>query len=160
MAGPRQPIELVVANGRKHLTKEEISSRRASEVQPCADAIKPPSYLPKAQRARFKVLAGQLAKLKIMGETDVDALARYVVAEELYEQVTKRVLTALSESEDAYEIDLLSKSQDRYFRQANAAARELGLTISSRCKLVVPVKEDEPKPNKFARFGGDRRGQA
>lgn len=28
MSGPRQPIELVVAKGAKHLTKAEIDSRR------------------------------------------------------------------------------------------------------------------------------------
>ena len=40
-------------------------------------------------------------------------------------------------------------------KQASATARDLGLTISSRCKLVVPKAEsDAPKVNKFAKFGG------
>ena len=45
-----------------------------------------------------------------------------------------------------------AKLQDRYFKQASALARDLGLTISSRCKLVVPAKDEEPKVNKFAQF--------
>ena len=51
-------------------------------------------------------------------------------------------------------LDKLDKRQDRYFKQAQTAAAALGLTISSRCKLVAPVKEEAPKENKFARFGG------
>ena len=34
MAGQRQPIELVLAKGNKHLTKAEIESRRNSEIGP------------------------------------------------------------------------------------------------------------------------------
>jgi len=35
-----------------------------------------------------------------------------------------------------------------------ASANDLGLSISSRCKLVVPGanKEDTPKENKFKKF--------
>lgn len=34
MAGQRQPIELVLAKGSKHLTKKEIEERKSSEVKP------------------------------------------------------------------------------------------------------------------------------
>ncbi len=34
MSGPRQPIELVVAKGAKHLTKAEIDSRRKKRLKP------------------------------------------------------------------------------------------------------------------------------
>jgi hypothetical protein len=37
MARPRQPIELVVSNGKKHLTKSEIEERKKSEVKAPAD---------------------------------------------------------------------------------------------------------------------------
>lgn len=33
MSGPRQPIELVVAKGAKHLTKAEIDSRRKKTIE-------------------------------------------------------------------------------------------------------------------------------
>ena len=89
MAGQRQPIELVIANGKKNLTKAEIEERRAAEVQPCTDEIVAPSYLTATQKKRFSKLADQLQKIKIMGETDCDTLARYVTAQELYEQAVK-----------------------------------------------------------------------
>ena len=91
MAGQRQPIGLVQANGRKHLTKEEIRKRTAEEVQPCTDGIEAPSYLTAAQKKQFDKIAGQLQKIKIMGETDVDALARYITAQSLYEAAVKEL---------------------------------------------------------------------
>lgn len=167
MAGQRQPIDLVVANGKKHLTKKEIADRRAAEVKPCTDDLTPPAYLTAAQKRQFVKLAGQLEKIKIMGETDVDALARYVTAQSLYEQAAKDLRKAqaarpkTAEAEDlmlwAAMLEKLDKRVERYFKQASAAARDLGLTISSRCKLVVPVKEEDEKPqNKFAILVGGK----
>lgn len=162
MARPREPINLVEAKGRKHLTKAEIDARQRSEVAPIPDGIAPPKFLTKKQKDRFNLISEQLKKLKIIGETDVDALSRYVVAEELYEQAVKDLRSIHSAkpkkmqpkelSEWVELLDVLDKRQDRYFKQATAAARDLGLTISSRCKLVMPVV-DEPQPvNKFAKF--------
>lgn len=152
MAGQRQPIDLVIAKGKKHLTKEQIAERRASEVKPITDNIIAPSYLTKKQQADFYTIAEQLKKLKIMGETDVDVLARYISARDLYISMTKK-LRGRKAAEDPTLLDLYSKLQDRYFKQCRASANDLGLSISSRCKLVVPkVESDEPKENKFARF--------
>ena len=167
MAGPRQPIDLVVANGRKNLTKAEIAERRATEVAPCADDLTAPSYLTAAEKKRFDKLAQQLAKIKVMGETDTETLARYVTAQTLYERATKDLRALLKKeppdegADDYYERvdrwtsaqDNLARLQDRYFKQAQTVASSLGLTISSRCKLVVPVKDEAPKVNKFAKFG-------
>lgn len=175
MAGPRQPIELVLAKGKKNLTKAEIAERRATEVQPCMDDIIAPAYLTAAQKKHFVKIAAQLAKIKIMGETDCDALARYVVAETQYQAAVKEQRKLAKERPDrdspqfatladyghAMELwysmqDAADRRQERYFKQASTLARDLGLTISSRCKLQVPVKDEEPKVNKFAKFGGDK----
>jgi P27 family predicted phage terminase small subunit len=169
MAGPRQPIELIIANGKKNLSKAEIAERRASEVAPCTDEIAAPEYLTEEQTAHFTKLAEQLKKIKIMGETDCDTLARYVVAESLYEQAVEDLRVAhLQRPQNANVeelmlwtamIEKMDKRQDRYCKQASTMARDLGLTISSRCKLQVPVKNEPEKPvNKFARFGGKAAG--
>lgn len=162
MARPREPIALIQAKGKKNLTKAEIAERQASEVQPCTDNIVAPSYLTAAQRKRFDVLAGQLKKIKIMGETDCEALARYITAQALYEQTVKDLRAIHKQKPKGMDaaalvlwaelLDKLDKRQDRYFKQAQTAARDLGLTIGSRCKLQVPVKEEAPKQNKFAQF--------
>ena len=163
MAGPRQPIELIVAKGKKHLTQREIADRLASEPRPCTDDLTPPPYLTAAQKKQFVKLCEQLKKIGIMGETDVDALARYVTAQGLYEQAVKdlrkvqqsRPKDATAEGLMAWAaaLEKLDKRTERYFKQAQSAARGLGLDISSRCKLIVPKAEDDkPKVNKFSAF--------
>lgn len=152
MAGQRQPIELVIAKGTKHLTKAEIESRRNSEIGPLSGDMAPPAYLTKKQKAEFNTIAGQLQELKIMGETDVDALARYVVANSMYIDTVKKLRRKeIKEDPDLYEQWI--KVQDKLFRQARTAAGDLGLTISSRCRLIVPeVNKPPEKTNKFQKF--------
>ena len=171
MARPREPINLILAKGRTNMGADAIEARRASEVQPCPDGIEAPVYLTAAQKKHFVKLAGQLEKIKIMGETDCDTLARYVVAETQYRDAVKeqrKLAKSRPEKGDFPELgdyykalefwyaaqETADKRQERYYKQASALARDLGLTISSRCKLVVPKTEEEtPKVNKFAQFG-------
>ena len=167
MAGARKPTALVIATGAKHLTKQEIADRLAAEVAPCTDDLTPPAFLTCTEKKRFTKVADQLAKLKIMGETDTDTLARFIVAQTHYEKAVKELRAAEKLKPDSDDperklesmvvhaalLDKLDKRVDRYFKQATAAATALGLTISARCKLVVPkAAEEAPKQNKFARF--------
>ena len=153
MAGQRLPIEVVQARGSKHLTKAEIQERKEREIKPVTDDIIAPDYLTKKQKDIFYKLASQLEKLKIMGETDVDALARYIVANDSYVHATKQ-LRKSEVKNDPMKYESWSKIQERNFKMVRASANDLGLSISSRCKLVVPGanKEDKPKENKFAKF--------
>lgn len=174
MAGAKKPIKLNLALGGKHWTKEEIAERLCSEVQPQTDGIAAPSYLTAKQKKQFNTIAEQLQRLGIMGETDNDALARYITAQDLYEQAVKDMRQlqkdrpkrpddeAPAEERDQYYglmetwsllMDSAVKRQDRYFKQAQTAAAALGLTISSRCKLALPSSDEKPKENKFAKFG-------
>lgn len=152
MAGQRQPIELVVAKGAKHLTKDEIEKRRKSEVGPLEGDIAPPAYLTKKQKAEFNSIAAKLKDLKIMGETDVDALARYVVANTFYINAVRK-LRSKEVREDPELFGSWLKIQEKLFNQCRASANDLGLSISSRCKLVVPASDKPPeKTNKFKKF--------
>lgn len=152
MSGQRQPIELILAKGSKHLTKEEITERQAREIKPVIDDISPPSYLTKKQKEEFARIAAQLVKLRILGETDVDALARYILSRNTYVKLTKQIQKKQI-LEDPILLDKYMKNQDRAFRQCDVSAKALGLTISSRCRLVVPeIKSETPKKNKFKKF--------
>ena len=152
MSGQRQPIELVLANGKKHLTKAEIEARRASEIGPLDGDLTPPAFLTKKQKVEFTRIAGQLSELKIMGETDVDALARYVVANTFYVNAVKK-LRSKEVRDDPELFESWLKIQEKFFKQARSSATDLGLTISSRCKLVVPATDKtEEKVNKFTKF--------
>lgn len=151
MAGQRQPIELVLAKGSKHLTKAEIQERQDREVKPITDNIIAPDYLTKKQKDEFYRIAEQLKKLKIMGETDVDALGRYITANDFYIHAVKK-MRSKDVKNNPIDFEAWSKAQERYFKQCRAAANDLGLSISSRCRLVVPERGEAPKENKFKKF--------
>ena len=152
MGGQRLPIEVVQARGSKHLTKAEIKERQEREIKPITDDIIAPDYLTKKQKEEFYTISEQLQKLKIMGETDVDALARYIVANDFYINAVKQLRKPETKS-DPLKFEAWSKIQERYFKQCRSSANDLGLSISSRCKLVVPeTKQETPKENKFKQF--------
>lgn len=152
MAGQRLPLEVVEARGSKHLTKVEIQDRREREIKPITDNIIAPDYLTKKQKDEFYRIAEQLEKLKILGETDVDALGRYITANDFYINAVKKMRTK-EVKDDPIKFSAWAKIQERYFKQCRASANDLGLSISSRCKLVVPAKKDDkPKENKFKKF--------
>lgn len=149
MARPRQPTDLILLNGKKHLTKKEIKERKNSEVNAPADNIEPPSYLPDNLKKEFIKISKQLVDIGIMANLDCGTLARYIVNEYSYQKVTKKLLKTGVEN-DKY-IDLLLK-QEKLFKMCRQGASDLGLTISSRCKLVIPKADEKPKENKFAKF--------
>ena len=134
------------------MTKAERQKRLESEIKPIADNIIAPDYLSKKQKNEFNRISEQLKKLKIMGETDVDTLARYIVAQDFYINAVKQ-MRKKDVKDDPFLLEQWSKIQERYFKQCRATANDLGLSISSRCKLVVPkANEEKPKENKFKKF--------
>lgn len=155
MAGQRQPTKLLLAKGNKHFTKEEIEERLNSEPGILTDNITAPEYLTKKQAEEFYKISNQLQQLEIMSETDVDTLARFIISRDLYVKLSKQ----LRKAEVLNYPDILDKylkNQDRAFKQCRASAIDLGLTISSRCKLIVPkVDKPEQKVNKFTGFKKD-----
>lgn len=152
MPKPREPIDLIIAKGKKHLTKAEIAERRAEEIDVPFRKIRPPKYLNASQKKKFREIAKKLSQIGIYTELDEDNLARYVISQELYLSYTEAI-NDLIEKGDLVMLKDIQQMQDKAYRQAQMCARDLGLTISSRCKLSIPkVEEDEPKPNKFKQF--------
>ncbi|WP_409018008.1 phage terminase small subunit P27 family [Bacillus velezensis] len=166
MARPRQPVDLLLVKGKKNLTKQEIEERRAQEVKAPNDKVKAPSYLPKDLKREFKKIADELKNIGIMTNLDVDALARFLFAQKQYLEMTEVLLetpiTALVEDDAGNKFEVANKTysdllinQDKLFKQCRQASSDLGLTISSRCKLVIPKKDDgKPKSKEEERFGG------
>ena len=147
MPGKRQPTDVVLANGRKHLSRAEEAQRRAGEGKlPQAKTARPPRWLPEELKKTFRALGKQLIQAKLYTELDADTLGRYVAAQHQWELATGHAEEAL-EAADQEEADGWSRIQDRYFKQARACANDMGLTITSRCRLVVPGagEPDEPE---------------
>jgi len=162
MARPRQPVELLLIKGKKHLTKAEIEERQSTEVKAAADNVKPPGYLPQELKKEFKKISDELLRINLMTNLDVDALARFLLAREQYLKVTEilRVTDPVVEDPESGAVgpsityEKLLISQDKLFKQCRASASDLGLTISSRCRLVIPKKEDDqPKSEEERLFG-------
>ncbi|MCX4321195.1 MAG: phage terminase small subunit P27 family, partial [Lachnospiraceae bacterium] len=113
---------------------------------------------------KFNEIAEQLLDIGIMSNLDCDVLARYVRSQTEYEKITRQLsrikftpdrksMDSAEEqmAEQAGKYNYLQKIQVRLEKQCNADARELGLTIASRCRLVMPKKEETPTENKFLR---------
>lgn len=155
MAGRKQPIELVLAKGKKHLTKKEIAERRANEVKANSDNIVAPDYLSKELKEEFYRIAKELIDIKIMSNVDCEALSRFIVSEYQYQNAVKKSLSIGIDDEEYFATLCI---QEKLFKMCRSAASDLGLTISSRCKLVVPKKDEEKQESKWSRFGSGGSG--
>lgn len=161
MAGKRQPTEVVIANGRKHLTRAEIAEREASEVKlPTAKTAKPPKWLPDALKKDFRALGKQLIAAGLYTNLDADTLGRYLVAQQEYLLATKQVFNAYAGT-DPETVESWTRVQERHFKQARNCANDIGLTVTSRCRLVVPEglsqKDEDNNPVLALIQGGLRR---
>jgi len=110
----------------------------------------PPEYLTKKQAEEFLTLADELKRCEIMTNLDCDALARFVVARSDYAAYVKLVRSIKKDVDNLLALEKADKLKRGAFADCNTAAKELGMTISSRCKLVVPKKEESKPINKFA----------
>ena len=161
MAGKRQLTDVVIANGRKHLSRAEEAERRTGEVKISpAKTAKPPKWLLEELKPDFRRLGKRLIAAGLYTELDADTLGRYLVAQHQWELATDEVEKALAEI-DPEEAEDWSRIQDRYFKQARACANDMGLTMTSRCRLVVPntgkQAEDDSNPLlELIRGGMDR----
>ena len=142
----RLPVALLLARGNKHLSKKEIAERMAREVSVQKMTIKAPKYLTTEQKRAFNVYAKKLSALgDVFTHLDVDVLAQYVIAFELYVMYSDQVKVLMKEGEavrDWNAVKGLMTLQDKAFKQCLACARELGLTITSRAKIEVPPPPD------------------
>ena len=146
-----QPIELILAKGNKaHKTKAEIKERMENQIKAPADKVAPPKFLSKKQKELFDEIAEELIKLDIFSNLDCNLLGMYIKAFDLYSKVTKELeKTSLEDLSQFKELTIL---HEKYAKECRMLASDLGLSISSRCKLVIP-KAPEPKKNKFDKFG-------
>lgn len=177
MAGTRQPTDLVVMKGKKHLTKAEIEARKNAEVVAPNDKVKPPTYLTPKQKNKFRKLSKELLEIKLIANVDCDALARLLIAQDQYIEITEKIReTPLMVDVPVYEThenpetgekervqvgtrevvngerERLMIIQDRCMKQCRQGASDFGLTVSSRCRLVVPKPQTEKQENKFAKY--------
>lgn len=153
MARPREPIDLLIAKGKKHLTKAEIEERRAQEIDVPFTDIEPPKFLPKSFHKEFYEISDKLKAIGIMTELDTVSLAQYLIAKQNYISYTAMLLKIIKRNsdpnkpylneDDVAENTKIQALQDRALRQCQTCARDLGLTITSRARIAIPQPPDE-----------------
>lgn len=159
MTKNRKPIGLQLLEGNPNrLTKEEIKNRQEQEnaIKGFTDKIEPPKYLTAAQKREFESLAGELVRLKIFNNLDVDSLARYLDSRDQYIKIV-RLLRSTKPKDNFDDYAKIQRSKNLLFNECRSAAGDLGLTITSRLKLVIPQNENK-KTSPMADFL-KRRGQ-
>lgn len=177
MAGTRQPIEVLQAKGRKHLTKAEIENRQKTQLKAASDAVQPPKYLKATQKKRFYAIADELMKLDVISNLDCDALARLIIVEDEFKEINRamrkmsptikkrveverkdengestKIMVELDEIVANPDYNALQVMRSRAFKECRQGAADFGLTVSSRCRLVVPAAKEPPKENKFVKY--------
>lgn len=161
MAGRKKlPIQLHKARGNpSRLTKAEIKHRKNTQVNAPPAELIIPKYLTARQKRDFADYAKQLSDLGIYSDLDREALAAYIIAVDEWQDYTRRIrrvkLTAkMTNEETSWALELRKQfalERDRVYRVAKGCASDLGLTITSRCKLVIPQVEEQEE-NKFKKY--------
>ena len=161
MPGPRQRLAVLEAGGRKHLSKTEKAQRAAQEVDlPKPKTMRVPKWLPEYLRADFRALAKELLSADMgAAQLDRDTVGRYIVAQHQFTAACRQVQDALDQ-QDPELAGKWTRIQEAYFKQARSCANDLGMTITSRCRLVAPEGARPKEVNPFERMMEERMRRA
>lgn len=154
MAKRRQPIAVIEAKGKARYTKAVMEKRAREEIKAPPATGEPPSYLNAEQKKLYTYYAERLINLGIFSDIDEWTLACYCKAFTQWRKVMRLIEKQKLDPEDPSTMTTykaLNIEQNRWFSECERLGMDLGLNVSSRCKLVTPEKEEEPT-NKFERF--------
>jgi P27 family predicted phage terminase small subunit len=157
----RKSVELMLVEGKSHLTKKEIENRRKNEnaIKPKDDNTGCPSWIKdKLAKSEYRRISQALKELNLLTNLDVNTLGSYCIAYANYLKATEQLqdqpllieMTNKSGYTNVVENPLI-RIQLKYSDEMKKHASEMGLTINSRLKLVVPKQDDTPK-NKYEEF--------
>ena len=158
MAGRRKlPVDLIEAKGNSNPpSRAEREKRREAELHLAEGMHKcePPEFITtnEERTERFVELAAMLTRIMPdnFGAPDADCLGRYVVAQSQFETFTERIDAAMASNDpDFKDMRRLQLMQSDAFNRATKTASELGLTVTARCKLVVPSSGAEDQDDDF-----------
>lgn len=148
-----KPVELLVLNGKKHLTKREIAERQQAEeaLRPSTDKLRPPQWLSKDARKEWRRVTKLVEGLGILTGIDANTLAVYCDAVVRYGEASKIIgeegMVLGSKQHPAVMV------QQKYAGIIARCAGQLGLDPSARAALAKKAKEEKPK-DKFEELFG------
>ena len=165
MPGPRQPTDLIKAKGQKHLSQAEEDARRDREVHvPPPDRAEPPEWLGKKFHREFREIGEVLRQAGLYTQLDRDVLGQFLVSRERWTRADRLASAAIRQKDEKLAKEWAGV-QGTYFRQCRQCAEVMGLSISSRCRLVVPevlvsAAKDEGAVDEFTRALQARQARA
>ena len=149
MPMPPKPLQVILGNGKMHLSKAEIKERQEKEIKVDKGNVEAPCYLNNKQKEKYDQLKEELLKVDLISNLDVDLLARYVILYDEFLNVTK----ALENEEITVKIDgqsfynsnhkELLNAQTKLTKEIRGVATDLGLSVGARLKLTIPKPEKE-----------------
>lgn len=177
-----QPIEIVKANGKKHLTKSEIEHRKKSEIKFGTKDLICPDYILDDEQAleKWAEVINLYDGVDFVSSGDNGMLARYCMTHSEYLDLLKRkkrLNDIADDSDDVEEYICNSEEFDYRIRKKlldmvstssllsieNAVNKKLDTLIKmedrlflnplSKVKNVAQPKKEEEKPSKFLKFG-------
>jgi len=175
-----QPIDIVQANGRKHLTKAEIENRKKSEIKVGNNNLRCPIYIKNNVNAysKWKEIIKIYKDVDFVSSGDIGLLARYCMTHSEYLKLceTRNKLESLQVNWTEYEDMMPKEFQEgiEYLLRCNvdfqldtAINKKMDMLIKmedrlflnplAKVKNVPKVKEEKPK-NKFDKFGTGKSG--
>lgn len=137
-----------------HVSNEDKEKREQAE-NAMSDFIeideKPPVYLDTLAKKTYKKLAPQLKKLPIK-QLDQGMLEQYCQFYSIYVQAVKDIKkTGIKTADGNHKNPAFSVMNDSAASMRRCAG-ELGLTVDSRLRLLIP-KEDDQEDDFFSKFG-------
>ena len=146
MPGKRQPTDLVVANGRKHLSQSEEAERRAGEirVEPPKTA-KAPKWLPEGLRKDFRALGKRLIAAGLYTDLDADTLGRYLLAHHQWLIATQETETFAAGipflKRLGYASDVTVTGPDALGSDKEEAAKGVVTVVTHVARIGMPLAE-------------------
>lgn len=137
---------------KKGKTKKEEPEKNTLETMP-ADK-RPPAYLNAEQKKLYTFYASRLIALGILADIDTWTLASFCKAFTEWKSISKLIDAFKVDPEDFRSLDnykKLSIEQNRWYKQMRELGSDMGLNITSRCRLKLP-DDDKEQENKFLQF--------
>ena len=146
----KEPVDLIVLKGKKHLTKAEIEARKEEEIKVVPDELVIPYGLTEEQERLFVQTYNDLAEYDMATHLEMDILTRFVKAKSEYDRLS--ALIEQMEVDDFY-LKILTLRL-RVSEELRKCECDLGLNIFARMKMVAP-KKDKPEPTQAERLFGE-----
>ena len=138
MSRNRKSADMIEAEGVNHMGRAELDERRDREVHvPPAETVTPPNWLPKKMHAEFQRIGEIIQKAGLYSDLDQDVLAQYFLCRERWIRADKEAAKAIRDKDEKMAKEWTG-IQSSYFKQARQCAEAMGLSVTSRCRIVMP----------------------